>query len=733
MYKNILPFIFLLVTPLFSWGQAAYTYDSTIAVFEDNRQLKMPWAGGLNSGQYYNIDLNRDGVQDLVVFDRTSSKISTFISGDGVNEYAPEYEILFPENLNAWIVLKDFDCDGIKDLFTSSVFGIKAYKGIVSGEALSWELVADPLNTIGFSGEVNLQVNASDMPAIVDVDEDGDLDILVFNFARGGSIEFHQNMSKEEGAPCGLNFKRVTNKWGNFEECSCGVYAFGTSCADLEGKSSMEPGKILHAGGKSLLLLDYDGDGDKDMIFGDEACNGLAYFENYGTKENASFLTFTPDFPNGEQEPDFPFPAAYYLDVDQDGINELIIAPNSSSNLGNGIDFSHSSWLYENEGTNVLPEFTFEKKDFLQEEMIDIGENAAPVFADFNDDGLLDLAIGGKGAIDATIPNATLTLYLNTGSKASPVFNLTETDFLSVSALDLSYAYPGTADINGDGFSDLYFTGLSGSTNVAAVYYILSEGGLFPSSPTINTLPISISASDKPSLADINNDNFADLVIAKGSGRFEYHEFSGSAQTPAYTLANASFAGFVDKFENRNLIPHLYDIDDDRQFELVISDALGKLYLIEEFFAHTGGLVGADTVSIENASFSLAHSTRLGNQTRIAVANLFGDTLPSIIAGTIQGGIQILRSSDQIKNPGGEVALTFELYPNPTDGLLKILSNKRVEVKIYDTTGRKVWKTFTVNADKEFIYSSLPLSAGVYIVTATAENGKQKSKKLIVL
>ena len=63
-------------------AQFTYTINQDIPVEIDGQILSMPWAGGLNSAQFNTIDLNADNKNDLVVFDRASGRISTFLNVD---------------------------------------------------------------------------------------------------------------------------------------------------------------------------------------------------------------------------------------------------------------------------------------------------------------------------------------------------------------------------------------------------------------------------------------------------------------------------------------------------------------------------------------------------------------------------------------------------------------------------------------------------------------------------
>jgi len=161
--------------------------------------LKYAWAGGLNSCQFCAIDLNLDGINDLLVFDRHGNRKLTFINSGTLNTidyiFSPEYAKKLPECQN-WIITTDYNCDGKEDIFTYSMGGIRVYKN-VSDTSLRFQLVTDMLKSFYYTSYIGILVTSVDYPAIADLDDDGDLDILTF-FGLGSYVEYHKNLSMEK-------------------------------------------------------------------------------------------------------------------------------------------------------------------------------------------------------------------------------------------------------------------------------------------------------------------------------------------------------------------------------------------------------------------------------------------------------------------------------------------------------------------------------------------------------
>src|SRR5690606_5392042 len=87
-------------------------------------------------------------------------------------------------------------------------------------------------------------------------------------------------------------------------------------------------------------------------------------------------------------------------------------------------------------------------------------------------------------------------------------------------------------------------------------------------------------------------------------------------------------------------------------------------------------------------------------------------------------------ASDIVLGTNELQASNITLVPNPTTGLVKILSEKSVDVKVFDLTGKNVF-----NQSKVADNSTLNLSAltkGVYVVVMTDDKGVETVKKLVI-
>ena len=737
--KSVVALILLSFFVLKGYSQFSFEPAFNIPVRIQENELDFAWSGGLNSGQYQTMDLNGDNLNDLVIFDRTSGKVLPYLNvGNSRYEYDSNYEYYFPEDINSWMVLVDYDCDGKKDIFTNTVLGMKIYRNI-SGERLAWEVAADPLFTQGTSSPINLQINEADIPSINDIDGDGDLDILIFNFFAGGTIDLHLNRSMEKYGICdSLDYQRVDRNWGKFEECTCGDYAFGQTCIEKNGSRSTTNARINHAGGKALLAFDNDGDGDKDILFGDEECTDLVFFENKGTPQEAVILDFNDNYPTAQTRISFPFfPAGYYEDVNFDGIKDLIAAPNTSSNPGNLVDFRNSSWLYINNGENDNPQFNFSSNDFIQNESLDLGENAFPLFLDLDSDGDSDLVIGSKGFTHEDGFYATLYLFENVGNSTDPSFELIDDDYLNFSSLKLKNLQPFLADYNQDNLPDLLFTGSGQDNNTTKnVFYIpnnaTSQNGFEFDLGQADQIAFSTGIDDNLHFIDINEDGSLDILLGKRTGAIEYHR---NNTVNEFILENETFFNIGNDIFKRNPSINTFDLNGDGLLELIITNGPeGAMRIYEDFL----GNLDNPTEPVENVVFNNLEETevgaRFGRQSWTSFADLNNDRLADMVVGGVQGGVQLLLNRSAKKVPGGDSGgLTLIIYPNPAvgNGLVKIESNQPAELLVFNVLGQRIANLGSIAGNKILSVDISTLPNGLYLLRAQGASGRSTERLLI--
>ncbi|PRY09855.1 putative secreted protein (Por secretion system target) [Pontibacter ummariensis] len=737
--KKLFTLILLLSTAVTVYGQEPLTfrYRHDVPVSTPAGELAAPWSGGFNTPQFSTIDLDKDGQQDLFVFDRQLNKVFTWLavqeSGKWQYRYAPEYEVFFPADLEYWVLLRDYNCDGLQDIFTSSPLGIRVFKQEqVAGGQLKFALAEEAL--FYNENQVNMQMNSADVPGIVDMDGDGDLDILFPEFSQGYTLELYRNTQAEEGLACGtLAFEQQTSWWGKITECDgCNNYLFNAYC---------RVAAPLHTGhsGSSILLLDLNADGDKDLVMGGVQCENLVLMENEGDATNALMRSFSPVFPATNPVAMPLYPAAFYEDVTFDGVPDMLVAPQATQDLVN-INFENATWLYRNAGAADQPDFEYVQDDFLQGQMIDESEGAFPAFADLDADGDLDLLLGNRTAYRAGVYGASLSFYRNTGTATAPAFELVTDDYLSLRSRQLVNLKPAFADMNADGATDLVLTFGEKKANTARVVYLPNKSAKgqavafsFAEAQEVQALR----DGDSPAFADVDKDGDLDMLLGRSDGSLAFYRNTGNAASPAYVLENRGLGGLGVDFSRRNLSPAIADIDGDEAFDLLVVDDSGQLRVYRNFTKDLSGTFTAEAELLENDLTEGLQVSRFGRGLSLAVAPLGGEGKLYITVGTQAGGLFLLeQTGGNLSNPAGPTeGLTLSVYPNPADRSssvgVRIKATEPVTLHLYDTIGRLVYKAPGVFGKEH----GLPLQqfkAGMYIIRATSKSGEHASKKIII-
>lgn len=718
--------------------------DYSIQVIDSLGDIhKNPWVGGMNSCHFSMVDFNLDGVDDLFVFDKDGNKVHCYINNGTAGNinfsYAPEYVKLIPE-INGWAIFVDYNCDGKKDIFTYTIGGIIVYRN-VSVTQLKFEKAVDKyLLSYQFGGYTNIWVTYADYPSFSDIDNDGDIDILTFG-VLGSWLGYHKNLSMEKYGNCdSLDYVLDEYSWGCFAESEESNVITLDTCYDskrAESKTSfsnLKKGEVKHVG-STLLAIDLDADNDKDLIFGDVDYPNVIQLINGGNSDSAYMISQDTMFPSYNVPVFlFSFPALCYLDVDNDNINELIISPFDPA-LDKSANYQNI-WFYENNGMNNMPDFSFQKNDFLQGEMIDVGAGAYPVLFDYDSDGLPDLLVSNFGYLDSTyydnslalqcVYRSQIALFRNTGSATTPSFKIITRDFVSVSSLKIQGAYPAFADLDDDGDEDMllgnnegtlhYFENVGGAGNEAD--FVLSE---------MNFQGIDVGYYSTPQLVDLNKDGLIDIVCGKRNGKLSYFRNTGTASNPVFTKITDELGG-VDVSDNQNPY-HAYSVPcffkENNEFRLFVGSVSGHLHYYKDIDDNLDG-----DFTLDNDNYLWIYE---GLRSSVAISDLDDDGYKDMIMGNYSGGLGYYKGVDPpligiIENNFDD---GIDVFPNPADNAI-VISNetgtKIEEIIIYNSYGQVVLRK---NEFENIIDISI-LSTGVYFVCLVSHEFKI-TKKLVVV
>ncbi len=730
-------------------AQFGFNRTTDVNVVNGAITQKYPWAGGMDFCQFSTIDLDFDGTKDLFVFDRTCNKVLTFLQkgapGEVDYEYAPEYEALFPAMVD-WVLLVDYNCDGLEDIFTSRLGGIRVWENTGNAaDGHQFEIESAILTTFIYGSTSYQYVNSVDIPAIVDVDGDGDKDILSFG-VPGTTLEYRKNRSMELYGTCdSLVFETKNICWGRFKEngATNEVSLWDTLVApctsdDLTDEFVAPPtggGGDRHAG-SSVLALDMTNSGVMDLIIGDVSYNNLTLLLNSGTEvnTNSGMNVQISDFPSEDVAVDIPvFPAAFHVDINNDAIRDLLVAPASRV----GSENRRGVWYYENEGADTEPDFIFQEDAFLQGEMIDVGTSSLPVFFDHNGDGLKDLLVSQQNQyVEADGSQASrIAYYENTGTATEPEYTFITADYQNFSALDIGASlnfYPSFGDLDGDGDEDMIL-----GEYLGYCYYMENTGGA--GSPAVfNTFAL-LSNSDGdlifdgtftyPNLVDIDRDGDQDLIVGKRNGKLAYYNNTGVGDYN-FEFVTGEFGGVDVSGESIEGYAVTQFVDVDGEYQLIVGSKKGDLYYYDDIEANLDGAFHLVDVSLDNIN--------IGTYSAPAVANITDDNRFELILGNRRGGLGFYTSAPTSLIGVSNLAKPnfIKIYPNPAQANVTVdlgkLTAKELSgtiVQLFDLTGKLVFmQQPTANS---FTLNTTNLAKGTYLVKINGESIVYNEKLIV--
>lgn len=594
-------------------------------------------------------------------------------------------------------------------------------------------------------GDVNAYVDpGGDIPGIADIDNDGDMDFFSF-YIGGGYLSFYKNYQQEAGLPCdtiAINLKDAC--WGKFYQGFSPTQTLGVSCNSLQ--PIVPPAKTTHTG-NTICLFDHDGDGDFDLLNGGVSYHNIQFLQNgkwdYAHNRDTIIAQDTAWQTNGFSYQTMQFPAAFHMDIDQDGAKDILISPSAEFASENYKSIAY----YRNTGSATSPAFAYQHDTLLVSEAIDLGTGAYPMLYDFDKDGKLDLLVGSDGYFqpDGSF-KAQLALYRNSSDESGGSYTLLDNNFLDVQARGIKGAYPAAGDVDNDGLDDLLLGHADGSLsfykNVATSANSQPQWQLSSTSISdIDGRAIDSSKFAAPFLYDIDKDGKKDLLIGGQHGRiFLYRNVGGSGQFALqYQTGNL---GGVRADPWNFLIGYstpFVGITDSTGIEyLVVGSNSGRIARYTGF--QDGNTTGrcqlVDTAYHEINTLLGAYS---GFRAVPAFGDLDGDGQMEMLLGNVLGGV-VLYEQQEVKDlpPTPSSSFSVKMFPNPTSGKVYFewdadaIGDADVDVSVANIAGQiLLQQRFPAQAVRPSIDIS-GWAAGMYIC-AVSDGGQRFVGKLVLI
>ena len=339
-----------------------------------------------------------------------------------------------------------------------------------------------------------------------------------------------------------------------------------------EPKNPLPSLQLSSFGNEHPAIVDIDNDGDLDVFIGTNF-GTLVFFQNEGDATKPYFVTksSTENPATGIDVGNSAAPS--FADLDDDGDFDLIIGQSyqgSTSIVPNII-------YYENTGTKEKAVFAIPNGEHPMDNVYSDGPNSHPAFVDLDNDGDMDVFVGGS--IPANPSKETIKFWRNDGTLPVAQFAAEESSANQIAIVNpefdgtLDRAAPALVDIDNDGDKDLFVGDINGN-----IRFFRNTGSNttpnFPSEVTGTENPfdgVNLSSNASPEFADFDNDGDFDAIAGSGPySRLHYFENTGSAESPNFVER----FGIENPFEglrfSYNASPAFADLDNDTDLDVII-------------------------------------------------------------------------------------------------------------------------------------------------------------------
>ncbi|MFZ1683667.1 MAG: FG-GAP-like repeat-containing protein [Candidatus Zixiibacteriota bacterium] len=584
----VLAAVLLVATSLSQAGQSREVAPFPVEFRGEMSQL--PFWGGINSPKPTLIDLDRDGLVDLVYGD-LSGKLAYFRNVGTFSE--PAWQAVTQRvggiDIGTWHTFADIDGDSLPDLFCDAHNGQVAYYQNRSTPGR----LAFKLKDTAFGA---FQTGQNNTPTFCDIDGDGDLDY--FFGASSGFLDFYRNV----GTVSSPSFVFITDVYDS-------VLAF-----PRPAKVSANP---LH-GFSTLTFADIDNDGDSDLFYGDIFNDNIYYFKNLGTASHSNLTYQTQTYLS---EATLGFNHATLADLTGDGLVDMVLGVANAADVNNLM-------LWTNTGTLSNPVFTPSDSSMIH--CIDFGSSTVPAFGDLDGDGDQDLLVGAE--------DGYVHYFKNIGTPGSPSLVLESDSLLGISAL-LNSA-PSLVDWDSDGDLDM----LLGTTN-GKVEYWRNDGSatqFLPTKASAQLAGIKVDQLATPYPADLNDDGLVDLVVGEwdfnGHANVLLYRNTGTISAPNLVLQTLTLL----KSEQRAFtLPYVVDWDGDGRKDIVLGTDSSGLVLYRNLAA-PGAFPDSNSLVLQD---EVMPGTDDGKRLAMTGVDIDNDGDRDYLIGEEEGGLNFYRTT----------------------------------------------------------------------------------------